>query len=119
MEKKQINKTLSALDNARKATEMMTESECKELYGISKEQCLRNIKNGIRKAQKKLHDLETPKLTGAEKVITEIASDCVIAIEMRGDLETRMRDDDDFFEIAVWELKNALLKAYEAGGKNN
>ena len=42
----------------------------------------------------------------------------VISVEQRGDLETRMRDDDDFFEVAVWEIKAALTAAYEAGRKS-
>ena len=29
-----------------------------------------------------------------------------------------MRDDDDFFEVAVWEIKAALTAAYEAGRKS-
>lgn len=119
MEKSKIKRRLSALENAQKATEMMTDADCMELYRISKEQCLKNLRNGIRKAQKKLHDLETPKLTGAEKIVTKIATDCIVAVEFRGDLEARMRDDDDFFEVGVWELKKALLEAYEAGKNNN
>ncbi|MCM1315441.1 MAG: hypothetical protein NC205_00315 [Prevotella sp.] len=111
MEKTKIAKRLSALENAQTATEMMTDSDCMELYGISKEQCLKNITDGIQKTQEKLQK--------TDEIITKIAMECIIAVEHRGDLETRMRDDDDFFEIAVWELKNALLKAYEAGRKNN
>ncbi|MCM1506964.1 MAG: hypothetical protein NC177_07500 [Ruminococcus flavefaciens] len=110
MEKKQIARKLSALENAQTATEMMTDSDCIELYGISKEQCLKNITSGIQNAQEKLKT--------ADEIIMKIATECIIAVEHRGDLETRMCDDDDFFEIAVWELKKALTEAYEAG-KNN
>ncbi len=32
-------------------------------------------------------------------------------------LETRMSDSLDFHEVSVWELKEALAAAYEAGKK--
>lgn len=41
--------------------------------------------------------------------------ECIIAVENRGDLETRMHDNYDFFEVAIWEIKKALTEAYEAG----
>lgn len=54
-------------------------------------------------------------MTKAEKKIQEIAKKEILAIESRGDLETRRSDGEDFFEVAVWELKKALLEAYNAG----
>jgi len=58
---------------------------------------------------------EGKKMTKAEKIIQEIAKKEILAIESRGDLETRRSDGEDFFEVAVWELKKALLEAYNAG----
>lgn len=36
----------------------------------------------------------------------------------RDDLNTHNSDSDDFFEIAIWELRNALKTAYESGYYN-
>ena len=33
----------------------------------------------------------------------------------RDDLDTHNGDSEDFFEIAIWELRNALQTAYESG----
>ena len=111
MKKSKIARKLSALENAQTATEMMTDADCMELYGISKEQCLKNITTGIQNAQKELQK--------TDEIITKIAMECIIAVEHRGDLETRMHDDYDFFEVAIWEIKKALTEAYEAGKSNN
>ncbi len=49
------------------------------------------------------------------KALTEIAIKHITTIEMRGDLETRKSDSEDFVDIAVWELREALKAAYELG----
>lgn len=54
-------------------------------------------------------------MTKAEKIIQEIAKKEILAIESRGDLEIKNSDGEDFFEVSVWELKKALLEAYNAG----
>ena len=50
-----------------------------------------------------------------DKQITEIAAKHLIAVQERGDLETRRSDSEDFIEVSVWSLKAALEEAYEAG----
>ncbi len=50
-----------------------------------------------------------------EKKLLQIAKKCMVAVEERGDLETRHSDGEDFLDIAVWELRNALEKAYRLG----
>lgn len=48
----------------------------------------------------------------------KIAADYSPVIRQRGDLEPRMRDDDDFLDIYVWALKSMLADAYVAGLKD-
>ncbi len=62
------------------------------------------------------------KLTKREqrKVLT-IAKRVVYGIKERGDLEQRFIDSEDFIEIAVWTLREAMEEAYARGkedGKN-
>ena len=47
--------------------------------------------------------------------LTEIAKKNSYTIERRGDLETRRSDEEDFQEIAIWDLKDMLIAAYELG----
>lgn len=55
-----------------------------------------------------------------EQIISEIARRNFVAIENRGDLETRRNDEEDFVDVAVWELRKALMEAYKAGkGEKN
>jgi len=54
-------------------------------------------------------------MSKAEKIIQEIAKKETLAIESRGDLETRRSNGEDFFEASVWKLKKALLETYNAG----
>jgi hypothetical protein len=49
-----------------------------------------------------------------EKLV-RIAQENIPALEDRTDLEARNNDSDDFFDIAVWCLKDALVAAYELG----
>ena len=49
------------------------------------------------------------------KELTKIAERNHWIIRGRGDLEPRNIEDEDFFETSVWNLKAALLEAYELG----
>ena len=50
--------------------------------------------------------------------IVKIAQENIISMENRSDLEQHFSDEEDFFEISVWRLKDALVAAYELGKKN-
>ena len=50
-----------------------------------------------------------------KKAIAELAIKHILALENRGDLETQKSDEHDFFEVSVWELREALEAAYELG----
>ena len=116
--KQRIEEKIKMLENGISATEQMTDEDCAEIYGIPKETCLTNLQTALGKAKADLRMAHLDSLTGVDKVITGIAFSHIISVEQRGDLETRMRDDDDFFEVAVWEIKAALTAAYEAGRKS-
>lgn len=47
--------------------------------------------------------------------ILEIAQKSIVNMENRTDLERHYSDDEDFIDVAVWELKEALIAAYELG----
>ena len=49
------------------------------------------------------------------KELTRIAEKNIFKIRGRGDLESRNTDWQDFINISVWELKDALQEAYELG----
>ena len=49
--------------------------------------------------------------------LTRIAIKHFGAVEERGSLNTRDNDQEDFFEVSVWGLKDALVEAYNAGKK--
>lgn len=40
------------------------------------------------------------------------------AVKMRGNLERRNNDSDDFLDISVWSLQAMLEKSYELGRQN-
>ena len=44
-----------------------------------------------------------------------IAKELSYTVEMRGDLESRMNDEEDFIDIAVWTLQEMLERAYQLG----
>lgn len=52
-----------------------------------------------------------------EKQFAEIAFRNTCSIEDRGDLEVHNSDDEDFFEVSIWSLKDILMEAYELGLK--
>ena len=44
-----------------------------------------------------------------------VARGTILAMENRTDLERRFSDEEDFLDVAVWELKAALTAAFELG----
>ncbi len=53
-----------------------------------------------------------------QKALLRIAMRNCCTMKERGTFEARYRDDDDFFEIAVWSLEVAMTEAYLLGKKN-
>lgn len=51
-----------------------------------------------------------------EKIV-KIAQANIVTMENRADLERHYNDEEDFLDIAVWELKTVLEAAYELGRK--
>ena len=49
-----------------------------------------------------------------EKLV-KIAQENIPSLENRQDLERHRNDEEDFFDISVWCLKDALIAAYELG----
>lgn len=49
------------------------------------------------------------------KKLVKIAQENIPALEDRRNLEAKDNDAADFFETAVWCLKDALVAAYELG----
>lgn len=66
----------------------------------------------LKGGRQKEDDIMTP--AELEKLVN-IARENIPALEDRPDLEARDNDTDDFFETAVWSLKDALIAAYELG----
>ena len=52
-----------------------------------------------------------------DRLVT-IAKENIVAMENRTDLERHYSDEEDFLDIAVWELKTILINAYELGKKS-
>lgn len=50
-----------------------------------------------------------------EQDLLGIAQACFPALENRHDLRSRNNDREDFFEVSIWGLRDALTKAYEWG----
>lgn len=50
-----------------------------------------------------------------EKSLLEIAKKFSYAVEVRGDLERRHNDSEDFLDIPVWTIKGMLEEAYKLG----
>ena len=73
------------------------------IYGLPKE---KEANTMAKKIGKKL-----------EKQFAEIAFRNICSIEDRGDLEVHNSDDEDFFEVSIWSLKDILMEAYELGLK--
>ena len=49
------------------------------------------------------------------KQLLNIATELSYTVEMRGDLDSRMNDEEDFIDIAVWTLQEMLERAYQLG----
>ena len=49
------------------------------------------------------------------KQLLNIAKDLSYTVEMRGDLDSRMNDEEDFIDISVWALQEMLERAYQLG----
>ena len=47
--------------------------------------------------------------------LLRVARETILAMENRTDLERRFNDEEDFLDVAVWELKAALTAAFELG----
>ena len=63
---------------------------------------------------------KSEKITKIDKLMYQIAKRNVTGISEnadRKDLKQMWSDDEDFFDIAVWELETALKEAYELGLK--
>ena len=55
-------------------------------------------------------------MTKAElEIIETIAREKLPSLSNRSNLEAQNMDEHDFFDVAVWCLKDALIAAYEAG----
>jgi len=59
--------------------------------------------------------MKTQKQKNIKKIIKEIAK-YKLGINS---LERRWNDDDDFYELGVWEIRAALEEAYNMGKKSN
>ena len=73
------------------------------IYGLPKE---KEANTMAKKIGKKL-----------EKQFAEITFRNICSIEDRGDLEVHNSDDEDFFEVSIWSLKDILMEACELGLK--
>lgn len=49
------------------------------------------------------------------KKLIEIAQESILGMEGRHDLDAKNSDGLDFLNVSVWELKDALIAAYELG----
>lgn len=49
------------------------------------------------------------------KQLLNIAKELSYTVEMRGDLDSRMNDEEDFIDISVWTLQEMLERAYQLG----
>ena len=47
--------------------------------------------------------------------LLRVARETILAMENRTDLERHFSDEEDFLDVAVWELKAALTAAFELG----
>ena len=109
-----IQSKLKMFQDGRTVTEKMSDAECLKLYGISKEQVLKNISSTINETEKDLYRAEHP-LSETDKMLALIAKGHFTAVAERGDLETHHNNHEDFFEVSVWDLKAALKEAHSAG----
>ena len=50
-----------------------------------------------------------------QRKVLAIAKRIVYGVKERGDLEQRFNDSEDFLDIAVWTLREAMEEAYALG----
>lgn len=61
-------------------------------------------------------ELKVVDLSKAQKAgLLEIARQQMVSVELRGDLEERENDAEDWLEVSVWSLRSALEQAYLLG----
>lgn len=53
-----------------------------------------------------------------KRKIYNIAKEYIMQLPERGDLKPHNSDSEDFLDIAVWCLEDALIAAYEQGRKD-
>ena len=54
----------------------------------------------------------------SKRKIYNIAKKHIYGLPERGDLKAHNSDREDFLDIAVWSLEEALISAYEQGRKD-
>lgn len=57
-------------------------------------------------------------MTVNKRKIYNIAKKHIYGLPERGDLKAHNSDHEDFLDIAVWSLEDALIAAYEQGRKD-
>lgn len=57
-------------------------------------------------------------MTVSKRKIYNIAKQHIVQLPERGDLKAHNSDSEDFLDIAVWWLEDALIAAYEQGRKD-
>lgn len=57
-------------------------------------------------------------MTVNKRKIFNIAKKHIYCLPERGDLKAHNSDREDFLDIAVWSLEEALIAAYEQGRKD-
>lgn len=98
---------MRAEENAEQPSKRLTKSERIITAGHERSDttlittCLEQHKDMITKAE--------------EKKIEKMAIKECWMIEERGGLDTRNNDHDDFIDMAVWTIKDLMIKAYELG----
>lgn len=58
------------------------------------------------------------KMKVSKRKIYNVAKNYIVQLPERGDLKAHNSDREDFLDIAVWCLEDALIAAYEAGRKD-
>ena len=49
------------------------------------------------------------------KQLEKLALETLNSLNGRGNLETKDNDNEDFFEVSIWGLRDLLEKVYELG----
>lgn len=53
-----------------------------------------------------------------DRILLDIARGSIDSLRDRSDLRQHKSDEEDFFEVSIWELEDALRMAYEEGRKS-